>query len=635
MRTRIKVLIALWVLLLLGIAVLFYNAYTKLHPEVFISVLTEQVQRNYPGAKLEVGSFDYRASVDFNVALKDIKLRRSDKIIAALGEIEIRLPWWLLLFQQGIAQINLNGLTVFVDDQALEVREGPSDVPERDKFSQINSSQIKLNIPDYLVQAQFTLRAKDVKVTELGGSRNYFTISKLLVKEFQFGKNSAFELIVPISISHNKTNFNSELWLFGDLTPERHIWDMNFKGEFRTNDPNEKIQFDDLIIDGRAKFLPHRLDINSKLTFFLEKKEIGQGEFSSTNKNFQISLQLTDFPLAFLALFEKEIKSPYLPDLTERAQGKVDIKKQYDLETLKLKGHLDFPGVFRFGGAPENDVAGKWRLSMDDSRWETSFISPKGEISFFRRSVIDFKQGSVIQFFEELGFTDVEFSRAVQLVTPLEKILTADPLAYSSTAISFKRCLLGDKTVEGAFRYGISPGQRFYSGEIKVGNSSLKVAFNEGSISKQLDLEFAKFNWIQEYGFFAPYFEAASGVLDGNVQGRWSTEWATGKWLSRLTSKGLTGPKGDWITFIDNCWSTFNVESSTVVDQSWNASLKNGVFGIESLLLEGVDPAKIDGQIDTNFKKKSYLTLTYPKNKKWKPVRQEITTPIWQRNNND
>ncbi|HXH73396.1 MAG TPA: hypothetical protein VNJ08_00410 [Bacteriovoracaceae bacterium] len=633
MRPILKYLIGLWVVLLLAVGMLLYNAYAKLKPEIFIAVLSEQVQRNYPGTHLEVGKVDYRLSVDFNMGLKDLVLKRAGKVIGKLEEIELRLPWWLLLFQRGNAQINLSNLVIFIDDDKDEEANTDAHGDEATP-SKPGSKRVSLSLPGYLANAQFTLRAKDIRVMDLGNNRRYFTLNKLLVRQFQFGKNSAFELNLPITMSHNKVVYKSELWLFGDLTPAKEEWDLKFRGEFRTSENIEKFQLEDLIIDGKAKFKPHELDVTSNLSFFIEKEAIGTGTFNASEKDFNVNLQLSGFPMSFLGLFEQEIKNPYFPGLTERAVGAIEIKKQYRKESIKLDGKLEFPGVFKLGASPD-DVTGKWRINFNDAKWETSFISPKGEVSFFRRSVIDFKHGIVSQYIEELGFSEVDLSGAIQLVTPLEKVLHVDSRAYSSTTVSFKKCRLGEKLIDASFRYGISPDERFYTADINDNGNLMKLNFQQTGSQNKMDFTVKKFPWIQQYGFLAPYFSATSGILDGKLEGRWNDKILSGQWLSKLKATSLQLAGGEWILMMSNFWKNFKLDSNLIPDQNWDFTINKGIISVESLLLNGVDPAKMTGQIDTVFKKKSFLVLTYPKNKKWKPVRKEIAEPFWKRDLNN
>lgn len=628
MRVSIKYILGLWVVLLAIVGFLLYNAYAKLKPEIFISILQEQVQRNYPGTRLEVGKVDYRLSVDFNMGLRNILLKRADKVIGSLEEIELRLPWWLLLFQRGNAQVNLQNLTIFIDEDhedpatADVVAPGPK-----------GPNRIRLTVPDYLAKAQFTLRAKAITIKDIHGSRRYVTINKLLVREFRFGKNSAFELNLPVVMSHNDTSYNSELWLFGDITPDKEEWDLKFRGEFRTSEAGDKLQLDDVIIDGKARFKPQEVNVASDLTFFIERKQIGAGTFKATDKELSIGLTFSDFPLTFLSLFENEIKNPYIPQLTERSQGSVEIRKIYKSEALKLDGSLNFPGSFKLAEGAE--VPGKWRITFNGSKWETSFITPKGEVSFFRRSVIDFKSGGPVQYYEEIGFTDCDLATAVQVLAPFERFLSETNKTYSSSTVTFKKCLQGESSFDGSFRYGAAPDRRFYVADLKDAKSSLKINFEQAGQKSALTFEAEKFAWIPQYTFLAPYFNTMTGTLDGKLEGRWTDSWIKGQWLSKLKAQGLTQYSGAWSTFFDRFWKVFNLTAAEAPDQTWNLSLKNSIVTLEPLQLDGLDPARLTGQLDLSMKKRSSLVLAYPKNKKWKPVRKELSEPLIKASENE
>jgi hypothetical protein len=67
------------------------------------------------------------------------------------------------------------------------------------------------------------------------------------------------------------------------------------------------------------------------------------------------------------------------------------------------------------------------------------------------------------------------------------------------------------------------------------------------------------------------------------------------------------------------------------VKRNWQASVNKKVITLTSFVLDGTDPARINGSLTTVPKSKSSLTLTYPKNKKWKPVKKEVSEVFWQK----
>ena len=407
MRISLKVLAYMWLGLFLIIGGLLFNAYSKLKPETVIALLTEQVQKNYPGTKLEVGKVDYGFSLDFNLNLQNIHLRRSGKLLGSIGKIELKVPWWLLLVNKGNAQINLSNLDIYVDHhEAHEIKS---------VTNSLKTTDIKVTLPNYLADARYTLRAKNVSVRDIHNERRYFTVSKLLVREFQYGKNSAFELNIPIEITHGQVRYSSNLWLFGDVTPEMNVWNFNYRGEFRTKEASDKFEIEDLVIGGTAVFKPQSLDISSSVDLLIEKQNIGKGSINANQDSLNLNLNFTEIPLSYFSFMYEEIHNPYLPKLEGKAHGVVNFDKKFDADTATIGGKLSFDGSFEI--APQHLMGGKWIMSFQDSRWETSFISPKGEISFFRRSFMDMKKSKVTQYVEELGFTGLDLNQVILPVT--------------------------------------------------------------------------------------------------------------------------------------------------------------------------------------------------------------------------
>lgn len=617
MRVSLKFLGFLWLGLFLIIGILLFNAYSKLKPDTFIALLTEQVQKNYPGSKLNVGKISYRFSLDFNLNLQNIHLRRSDKLLASIGEVELKVPWWLLLSNQGNAQINLKDLDIYVDHQSTPATAG-GQTP-----AAIIPDTIKVEVPAYLVDANFTLRAKEISVRDIDSGRRYFVVSKLLVREFQYGKNSAFEINVPITIKHKNANYQSDLWLFGDVTPETSQWKLNYRGEFKTKEVNDKFQIDDLVIGGVATFIPSTLNVNSDLNLEIEKRHVGRGVFTADQEFLSFNMTFSDLPVSYLGFINEEIKNPFLIDPGGEAAGNFRFQRSYDSHLAKVSAKVNFNGDFYLTNAVR--VPGAWQLTVQDSKWELSFMSPKGEASFFRRSVVDLKTAAVSQYIEEIGFSGMSFDAAIAPVLSLNQFQKDSSSLYYTSTISYKKCLLGEEIVDGQFKYGVTPEQKFYMGEISKGPAHFKMNFSSKADANAADVTFKNFIWHSSFKFLSPYFHAQEGKLNGKLEGRWSDTWENGQWLIQLSGSQLSETEGKIPEFINRTASFFDLKTGE--GQNLNLSARNGILSLNSLMLEDGESAKITGSLSS--KQKSFLTLSFPKNKKVKPVRKEVIEPYW------
>lgn len=614
MRLSLKVLAIFWVGLLLLIGALLFNAYSRFKPEAFIALLTEQVQKNYPGAKLNVGKIKYRFSLDFNLNLQAVHLRRSGKLLASIGEAELKVPWWLLLFNNGNAQINLNDLDIFVDHSDI-----PDGLSKADKGS---SPNIKVELPTYMADAQYTLRAKNVSIRDINSTRRYFVVSKLLVREFQYGKNSAFELNIPVSIKNGDTQYMSDLWLFGDVTPETTQWIMNFRGEFRTRENSDKFKIEDLLFSGKAMFAPQTLAVSSELNLLIDKKEVGKGNFQADQEGMSVAFQLSQFPMEYFQFAYEEVKNQYLPILSGEGSGEIKFIKKFGQLSADASAKISFPGNFTLN--PKDFIAGNWKIGFQDARWEVSFISPKGEASFFRRSFMDTKKNKVTQYNEELGFSGLDLSVVLSPVTTFHSLYHQVSEQFYSSTVSFSNCLLNDQTLDGTFRYGITPEQKYYQGELANEKTSFKINFSNKN-QNSLDVKLNKFNWDPSIKILEPFYVADPNIVNGTVEGRWSDSWVTGQWLVQLDVQNPGN--GKLAELISQTAAFFEVDAKPFPHQTLNVAGKGGVFTLNSLLLDGDRPAKFTGSLST--KQKSHITLSYPKNKKFKPVKKEIIEPYW------
>lgn len=620
MRVSFKFIAWLWLGLILILGGLFYNAYSNFNPEAFLSLINEQVQKNYPGTKLSIGKMDTKLSVDFNLRFKDVQLVRDEDVLGKVEEVELKVPWWLLLFNRGNAQILISHLEIFVDNDGKQSFMVPTMTSSSDK------KDVVIQLPTYLSGALYTIKAKDVSVKDIHTGRRYFAFSKVLVREFRDQKNSAFEMTIPISLTHKGNNYDVELWLFGDVTPQREIWRLNYRGEFRLNDSVDKFNLEDLLVDGKAEFHPDKLDVSSSLNILFENEVVGEGTLATNDSDMNVFLKFEKLNQDYLQIVGEEMQNHYWEDLEGIANGEVSFSKNIKTGLTKLRGKMNFSGNLEL--SPGNAFDGKWSLSVQDRKWEASFFSPKGEVSMFRRAIVDFDKGKVAQYSQEFGFNGIEMAKVIHPIMGLYDFKKLEDKNYFVTTITYKKCFDGDRVVNGNFRYGISLDQRHYLGEITDGKSSLTINYQNKANAESLDATAVQFSWIPGLKIFEPYFSANGAILNGKLQGRWDNVFLNGNGLVQGRVERLQNASGEWISFMDKIWKVFSVDSLSVADQTWDYVLNKGVLKVNSTLISD-DTAKIMGSLSKDPTFKSHLILSYPKNKKWRPVKKEVTEPIF------
>ncbi|MGE3609473.1 MAG: hypothetical protein AB7I27_07790 [Bacteriovoracaceae bacterium] len=625
MRISLKVIAWAWVVLFIILGGLFYNGYRRLNPEAVIATLKQQVEKNYPRSELSVGSVKYGYFIDFNIQLENLILKRDGKKLGIVKEVELKVPWWLLLFKKGNAQINLSELTIFLDQSA----QGSLSKISNDSLSK---SRVTVELPNFLTDAKYTLRAKEISIKDVNESRTYLHLSKLLVREFQYGKNSAFELNIPIDINHKNTKYKSELWLFGDLTPNLMNWKLNYRGEFKAADVAEKFQIEDIVINGTASFRPSKFEVSSHLNLAIDKESVGNGSILAGNDELSVIFNFTNLPLHFLSLLDEEIKNPYIDKYQGEVEGYLKISKDHE-NTLSLNGKLKFDSAFSFD--EQNKIDGKWQYSFLDSKWETSFISPKGEVIFFRRAFFDYLQKRTIQYNEELGFNGINSTLAFENLKNLEEIINLENAHYFSSKMTFKDCTVGDSKIDGQIKYGNSPDSKYYLAELKTNDGNFNFNYQLKDKNQFIEATFNKFLFGSYLKIFLPYYLVDGSKIDGKIQGHWSDLWYQGKWLVQLNQSELNNPSGLLNDLNKKIWNVFEIGVDSINNQTWNFEIKKNGMSNLNFALNNTEAPKITGNLLSDKKVKSYLVLNYPKNKKWKPVKKEVKTLFWEKEGNE
>lgn len=541
-RVSMKAILWVWLFFILMLVGLGYNAYDRLRPDTFIQLATEQIQKNIPNSQVVVGEVDYSFSLDFNIKLKKVTLVRNDIQIAKIETFELKVPWWLLITHKGSAQVNIDQVEILLSSTDVKSIAHP-----------VNSqtpTQIDIEIPNYLADAQFTLRAKDVTLKNEDASRTYLQISKLLVREFAFDKNSAFEIKLPIWFEHNNQTFSSEIWLFGDMTPAQDKWTFHYTGDFKTKDIEAKINFDDVALEGNINLTLPQFTIEAQTSFMIDKEEKGTSVFNLDQASWKLDLDFASLPLEFLALFEKEILNDYFKKFDGEAQGKISISQKLDYEDLFLQGNLSFPGAFKF---QEIKHDGSWYLTFDNNLWMTRF---EGDfIKYSKENLVSFNEGKLVESRESLEFQDLNFSEVFKFIPSLDKVSKTEiPDHKSFSLTNIKR---GEELFEGSFEVSSNVAAFNYSGTLKSPQEFLKFSFIH-DVDYSLDLEAKNFILTPELTTLSPWV-SGNGMLNVVLNGREMSLFPQGMWKlsGNIEDTKLEGVltsylKGIWAEFARN-----------------------------------------------------------------------------------
>lgn len=604
MRVSFKVLLIVWVGLILILGGVVYTAYSKLSPESLIALMKNEIRRTYPHSEIKIGSVDYRFSLDFKLELKKLEVFESQRRIGSVEEIEVKFPWWLFLTDKGSAQVNLSGLdlTLATPQKSKSKDASESMAPE--------SSEIRASVPSYLANAKYTLRATNIVLRDGEDLHRSFVLKKLLVREFQYGKTSVFELTLPTEINHNGAKFDSELWLFGELTPQKESWGISYRGEFKTKDLSDNFQLDDLSLDGKAQIITSKLELTSDINFMIEKNKIGEGKVFADESKLRVTASFSKFPVNYLGILGNEIQNPYLPELEGEGQGTVEYERNLDKAETQLSSKIEFEGVMKL--SEELVYAGKWYLIFDNSKLESSFMTPNGEVSFFRRSIIDFKSGEIVQYNEEIGFSGIEFQRALVPLQAFSDFRQSQQLTYFSSTASFKDCPQGQRKITGTLRRGFSPGQKFYLLNLKAEKESLNFTYQAKADSEQVEVEADKFHW-EGFKLLSPFLKGQDVVLDGKLQGKWSDNWKSGNWVARIHAHAVSKLEGELIGLLNEILQP--LELALGDNFQTHLELKNKKLAVKSFLPTGPDGAEVSGLINPPAQK-SVLSLKQTKSKK-------------------
>jgi len=357
-----------------------YFVHTKISPDELKVFLVRTIEKNFPETKADFEKVKYSLGFNANFTIEKFSLQnKSDKRELFQAEnLRIKIPIWSMIVEGGTIDLFIdNAKLVFESDKGISNWERSLSLPPESKSSfailgvkskedlmAINARDI-ISVPTYLVNSQINIHLKDMGVSYKieGRKKGEFLISKLLIKNFNFKTNTAFEIVskLNLKISENQT-ISFDVLVIGQFNLGEYLKD----GEMQTI---EVIHFDNMKLVEKNILIPGiRMELNATLSksqplqgfynliagqnslssrFKMEKKQLS---FEAMDASFEIAEIFNIFHVSIKGLDVGESHLTLKGDLSVSQDGELHPKFTFalsrELEYKFLLGllTLDFHG---------------------------------------------------------------------------------------------------------------------------------------------------------------------------------------------------------------------------------------------------------------------------------------------------
>ncbi len=616
MNKNAKILIYLFSVLIILVSVLFFVSYKRLNPGLVLKDIINQIESSKHGIKIS-GKFNNSNSFfELVTEIEDVAVTKEGVILFESKKIEINFPWWALLFKEVDAMIDLQDSTLFLNKNLPNNKD--------------TSFDLQLKLPSPLYKLKTNIRLKNFKIVYDNSKNKMFYVEKLLVRNIQKNSSFPFEIISPFYLN-DEQNSKLNLKIFGEVGLDEKFFKINYRGDLSLVTTGDEYGYEEIVFDGRLNSNSRLNSMNSELDFFINKEKIGIGVLNFKKDLKKINLEFSQFPISYLNVFKKYIENPYLPELVSTGRGSLEIKSNQRDESFNLTGLVEFDGAFLMK-SEISSIPGKWRFKIKNSLLENSFISPRADVSFFRRSFINSNK-EVEQYSEEVGFSGVRFPQKFQGIKSVFDLILEDKSKFYSSSYVFKNCFVENSTLSGDIKFGHSPEGDFYKLELNNTQNGLKINFQEFDDKKRLQISARNFTFADEFNLFSPLLILDQSNINGTLDGVWSKDIYDGDWLINIKGKGLTSFSGTWIEFLDKVWSKFDQDIRSQVDHHWMMKLRNNKIFVDSIAMGSGQLLNLHGFLNISKPIESYLIFSMPKNTKKRPLKKPMIDLIFEDKN--
>lgn len=345
-RPSLKIiLVSVFSVFLLLSAGAIYYASTQISNEEIRKILIVQLEKSFPQAQVELGQLEISAGFNFLLKMESLKISLDQKgiksTLISLNDAVVSIPVWAILTGGGEVDVSINkpeieyvvagensnwSLAMAQSSQSSDTKSQPDSENEQGEDA---SSSAVYSLPLFVTESSLNLRIQDIllayKTPEMSGD---VTLSKFLVKNFNFETPTAFEVDSVLSFKMKEDQMNFSTLIIGEINFAKFIQDqvLPMKAMIRTS----KIS-----VPGLA---PGLGEIKTELDLTL----VQSGDISGSVKNNWDGI-LADFQMNMAqgALKISEIKFESSPDLLFRLVNMKIPELASGKSLLKLGGQVN------------------------------------------------------------------------------------------------------------------------------------------------------------------------------------------------------------------------------------------------------------------------------------------------------
>ncbi|MCO4753213.1 MAG: hypothetical protein KC478_01965 [Bacteriovoracaceae bacterium] len=390
MNKKLKVAVVILLVLIVGVASVFYIVSTKIDPEVIKAKTIEALEDALPGADASIGNISYSLgfAVDLNVSKLELVDKKSKKKLFSVEQVMVDIPILSILSNGGTVDVKVVAPELVYEklkdgsNNWEKVLPAPKPVKKEENVGKAKDKEEKgsIEIPSFIEQSKIDIKISNLKLNYLvpGAKQTDILVNKILLKNLNLKKTTAFEVVssVQYGLEEEKT-VNANIQLVGEVSLNKLIKSGAVDMNMMLNVENISLSWLDIKVPNLKNVMRFSLTSSKEVSGELRTEA---GNLFNLETDFHLNNTYTDINISNLSL------TAYLANLAKLAPSEAVEGINFDSSKLNLKGSTKInlenevfnPSLaFSMDRPIELSVSGKNISTIVDGRFE-------GEDLFFK-----------------------------------------------------------------------------------------------------------------------------------------------------------------------------------------------------------------------------------------------------------
>ncbi len=219
MKKQTKITLSFFLALAVGLGAVFYFVSKKIDASLMKKNIISQIERAIPGSRASIENIEYSLGVRAKILIEEVLVQNADKEdILVVKKTEVEVPVFDILKGGGRLEVKIQDPAVYIRGAKKEESAWENAIGARSEDTPSKKNKSAPSVPSFINKSRWDLKIENLSLNILGLEKENYLIKKLVFKNLNLEKTTAFEVISDFNyVFSNDRSLETEIQAVGEI----------------------------------------------------------------------------------------------------------------------------------------------------------------------------------------------------------------------------------------------------------------------------------------------------------------------------------------------------------------------------------------------------------------------------------